>query len=861
MSDAVYQHQPFITQTHVQTNNQIKKDKPIITQIIRQPSIPQIRISKNNRSTKYQPTPNKLSYQKQVNLSQLQRDYTSIESTILFSSQICLNEFTLQSQFITPTIFMNQSFIIQEELNFEQQQQEIDDTIIQPTETKLNELTNEEFQIHTNNILKSDEDHNINSLNLKTKSQMFGDLAVLNFIRKKAERNKINQSLQNMLKLNKFKNDHQSSMPTNFPSIGIISLQIQYQEQFNIAVPTNSVKLIQIEKDNFDEQTANKLYFPINILNLSNETQNLRDKPISSKQTNFRIPLKQESKEHTKQSLSFKTKSFYDIQENFTHSFPSESLQFQLIKFDTNCKESNCIKINQSTVQNNEKIIVEAMKFNNKFQLYSLNQDEIDKNQTKIQLSKSIIQEQNMIVQFLEQKKIPIQNLRRYSLIRDFVKDSTKQLRISFNQLMINSEQDSLLSQIPLITQNKINLRSLLQDSCSDVSKIMSEMIPTSFENEVEVQFNDQIQIKEKPQYPTLLEMNRIKIERIKQIITGAKSPKDLKKNNLEVKEEIGQVYGFFKVNAISDGSPKFNHNNVNGIKLFHDINKNNGQIFEKQRSCSIDKATMHMQMSKNQSSVLNRFKKIKYLGRGKMSDVYSVIDQKTGMALALKIIQKSLIKSKGLANLVSNEIKIQMCLVHSNILKCFGVVDDIKQIALILELSDQTLYSLIRRQKLSRRQMINILFQVLNAVNYLHSCDIIHRDIKAENILLCQDVIKLADLGISIRARDSSQYCGTIGYMAPEIKQYKNYTSKVDCYSIGILIFEMMYQKLPTQTLCQIKNIEKDLLIDLMNNLIEPDQENRFSCQEALNHEIFKDFKQNQFAKLELKKEIIRIL
>lgn len=43
--------------------------------------------------------------------------------------------------------------------------------------------------------------------------------------------------------------------------------------------------------------------------------------------------------------------------------------------------------------------------------------------------------------------------------------------------------------------------------------------------------------------------------------------------------------------------------------------------------------------MSKNQSSVLNRFKKVKYLGKGNMSDVYSVVDQKTGMALALKTI------------------------------------------------------------------------------------------------------------------------------------------------------------------------------------------------------------------------------
>lgn len=59
---------------------------------------------------------------------------------------------------------------------------------------------------------------------------------------------------------------------------------------------------------------------------------------------------------------------------------------------------------------------------------------------------------------------------------------------------------------------------------------------------------------------------------------------------------------------------------------------------------------------------------------------------------------------------------------------------------------------------------------------------------------------------------------------MAPEIKLYEKYTSKVDCYSIGVLIYEMLYKKLPLQTLYPIKNVKNDLLIDLMNNLIEPD-------------------------------------
>lgn len=80
----------------------------------------------------------------------------------------------------------------------------------------------------------------------------------------------------------------------------------------------------------------------------------------------------------------------------------------------------------------------------------------------------------------------------------------------------------------------------------------------------------------------------------------------------------------------------------------------------------------------------------------------------------------------------------------------------------------------------------------------YVHSIGIVHRDIKPENLLVCADMktIKLTDFGLAANMdaeNGLTRYCGTPWYMAQEIVNGARYNEKVDCWSIGVLLFELL--------------------------------------------------------------------
>lgn len=160
-------------------------------------------------------------------------------------------------------------------------------------------------------------------------------------------------------------------------------------------------------------------------------------------------------------------------------------------------------------------------------------------------------------------------------------------------------------------------------------------------------------------------------------------------------------------------------------------------------------------------------------------------------------------------------------------------------------------------------------MYDIFKSVNYLHNQEppIIHRDIKPENILFLNDNLKLADFGWSnMKDRVRTTFCGTPDYLAPEMVLEKGHTEKLDVWTLGVLMYELIIGNAPFSPKINSKDkkeihkkLEQNILRNppkfpshvsiqarkLLTKLLEKDQKKRISCYEAL---IDPWFKKNGF-------------
>eukprot|EP00904_Undaria_pinnatifida_P012982 jgi/Undpi1/8814/HiC_scaffold_25.g11276.m1 len=191
-------------------------------------------------------------------------------------------------------------------------------------------------------------------------------------------------------------------------------------------------------------------------------------------------------------------------------------------------------------------------------------------------------------------------------------------------------------------------------------------------------------------------------------------------------------------------------------------------------------------------------------LGSGAFGSVYRV-RTKTGRPIAKKVLNTPNPTEKRYAK---NEVAIaQACSVHPCIVEVFGVIRTPTQINLLMPEVPCNLAGLIKHLRtehirLDESQAINIIRQLMSALEFLHGLDIIHRDIKPANILLRGSEIYLADFGLAITAPDGipsiGNECGTLPYMAPEIFAGQVYGSGVDVWAVAVTLYELFHQQLP---------------------------------------------------------------
>ncbi|XP_037052409.1 ovarian-specific serine/threonine-protein kinase Lok [Bradysia coprophila] len=210
---------------------------------------------------------------------------------------------------------------------------------------------------------------------------------------------------------------------------------------------------------------------------------------------------------------------------------------------------------------------------------------------------------------------------------------------------------------------------------------------------------------------------------------------------------------------------------------------------------------------------VFSRYHVGKQLGSGAQGMVRLVMDRRTCECFAMKQVNKSgSTNTLGSVNdeKIHREVEIMRKLNHPNIIRCKEVIMKPNAVYMILELMEggDLLHRLQREKHLSVDNSRYYFLQLCRAVKYLHDKNITHRDIKPDNILLLdhhdRTNLKLSDFGLSKLLQENSllqTMCGTPLYVSPEILMTAGrgtYTSKVDIWSLGVVLYAMLSGTLP---------------------------------------------------------------
>ncbi|XP_035289315.1 serine/threonine-protein kinase MARK2-like isoform X19 [Anguilla anguilla] len=230
-------------------------------------------------------------------------------------------------------------------------------------------------------------------------------------------------------------------------------------------------------------------------------------------------------------------------------------------------------------------------------------------------------------------------------------------------------------------------------------------------------------------------------------------------------------------------------------------------------QSHSDSKAGGRPSMPRCQSSVattadeqphIGNYRLLKTIGKGNFAKVKLARHVLTGKEVAVKIIDKTQLNSSSLQKLF-REVRIMKLLNHPNIVKLFEVIETEKTLYLVMEYASggEVFDYLVAHGRMKEKEARAKFRQIVSAVQYCHQKCIVHRDLKAENLLLDSEMnIKIADFGFSNEftlGNKLDTFCGSPPYAAPELFQGKKYDGpEVDVWSLGVILYTLVSGSLP---------------------------------------------------------------
>lgn len=321
-----------------------------------------------------------------------------------------------------------------------------------------------------------------------------------------------------------------------------------------------------------------------------------------------------------------------------------------------------------------------------------------------------------------------------------------------------------------------------------------------------------------------------------------------------------------FKIEVRKDGTFVVDNKSLNGTYLNNKVVK---EAKLKEGDSIRAGTTMFSFYEKEQTEdpllgiQVGNYKIIDLLGRGGMGKVYRAEQTSLNRIVALKVITDEQVQDKHLVDMFLNEARVAAKFNHPNLVQIYEVGSENEIHYFSMEyVPNGTVLDLLRSQaerRLPWAVVLNIAIHMARALEYAHGKNVVHGDIKPENMLIGEEnSIKLADLGIASivgeRVKDEKgMVMGTPHYIAPEVLKGKR-DLRSDLYSLGASLYLMLTGKTthqaeslndlikkklsapPASVETVVKEIPKNFAA-IINELLEPDPEKRTqSSKELLN-------------------------
>ncbi|XP_058177593.1 serine/threonine-protein kinase PLK4 [Anopheles ziemanni] len=245
-------------------------------------------------------------------------------------------------------------------------------------------------------------------------------------------------------------------------------------------------------------------------------------------------------------------------------------------------------------------------------------------------------------------------------------------------------------------------------------------------------------------------------------------------------------------------------------------------------------------------------------LGKGGFASVYRGKCLRTGVFVAIKMINKQAMHSSGMANRVRQEVTIHSKLKHPSILELYTFFEDLNYVYLVLELSENgELQEYLRKRQtpFDEYEAALVLRQVVDGLLYLHSHHILHRDMSLSNLLLTKDMnIKIADFGLATELSKPDEkhltLCGTPNYISPEVASRASHGLPADVWGLGCMLYTLLVGKPPFDTNGVKSTLTKVVMSsysmpahissnarDLIDRLLQKNPNARIKLEDVLSH------------------------